>query len=89
MNAFAVDRLSRLLERAALRSVAAHHYFDDEDPNADAAAAYADEQLALAARDLACAVEALPASERPIGWDKDSFGPFSTAEPGAGEAVAR
>ena len=69
MNAFAVDRAARTVERAALCSVAAHHYFADGDPHADAAAEYADEQLALAARELVRAVEALPEGERPIGWD--------------------
>lgn len=69
MNSFAVDRFTRLVEKAALNSVAAHHYFQDEDPHSDAAAEYADEQLALAARDLVRAVEALPEGERPIGWD--------------------
>lgn len=69
MDTFTVDRLTRLVERAALRSVAAHHYYEDEDPHSDAAAEHADEQLALAARELVRAVEALPADQRPIGWD--------------------
>lgn len=70
------------VESAALRSIAAHHYARDTDPHADAADQHASELLALAARDLVRAVEALPVEDRPIGWDEHSFGPFST-EPGA------
>jgi hypothetical protein len=54
------------LERAALGAIAADRY--PESPHADADAEHADEQLAVKARDLARAVEALPADERPIGW---------------------
>jgi len=69
------------VESAALKSVHAR-WFPAEGPHADAASEHADEQLCLAARDLARAIEALPAKDRPIGWDEHSFGPFST------EAVA-
>lgn len=58
------------LEAAALRSIAASHYYRDENPHADAEDEYASEQLALAARDLVRAVEALPEDKRPIGWDR-------------------
>lgn len=37
--------------------------------HADAEREYAGEQLALAARDLTRATEALPAGERPVGWN--------------------
>lgn len=57
------------VEAAALRSISAEHYARETDPHADAAAEYAGEQLALAARDLVRAVEALPEDKRPIGWD--------------------
>jgi hypothetical protein len=57
------------VEAAALRSITAHHYGRVEDPHADAEDEYAGEQLALAARDLVRAVEALPENERPVGWD--------------------
>jgi hypothetical protein len=78
MTTFDVGRAQQRVEQAALRAITAHHYFRDEDPHADAAAEYADEQLALAARDLVRAVEALPEDKRPIGWDEHSHGPFST-----------
>lgn len=68
MNVHTINRLTRLVEKAALHSIAAHHYYADEDPHSDAAAEHADEQLALAARDLVRAVEALPGHQRPIGW---------------------
>jgi hypothetical protein len=45
-----------------------------DDPNWDAERQYAEEQLALAARDLACAVEALPAELQPVGWGQDPPG---------------
>lgn len=53
---------------AALDAIQATHYYREEDPHADASREYADEQLALAARNLARAVDALPADEQPIGW---------------------
>lgn len=59
-----------LLEKAALRSIAADRYAVEEDPHSGAESEYADELLALAARDLVRAVEALPEGQRPIGWDK-------------------
>ena len=76
MTTFDVDRAARRVEAAALRAITAHHYFRDEDPHSDAEAEHADELLAIAARDLVRAVEALPENERPVGWD-------------AAEAVAR
>ncbi len=60
------------VEAAALHSIAAHHYARESDPHADAADEYASEQLALAARDLVRAVEALPENERPVGWDAEA-----------------
>jgi hypothetical protein len=57
------------LEKAALRSIASLHYYADENPHVDAEAEYSGEVLALAARDLVRAVEALLAGKRPIGWD--------------------
>lgn len=65
----AVIRAQHRLHAAVLRSITADHYAE-EGPHADAEAEYADEQVALAARDLAEAVEALPAGERPVGWDR-------------------
>jgi hypothetical protein len=59
------------VEAAALRSISTHHYARETDPHADAADEWAGEQLALAARDLVRAVEAMPPDQRPIGWDKD------------------
>lgn len=58
------------LIRAALRSLAADNYPNENDPHADAESEYASEQLALAARELARAVDQLPEEQQPIGWDK-------------------
>ncbi|GAA0495164.1 hypothetical protein Ade02nite_19110 [Paractinoplanes deccanensis] len=59
------------LETAALRSITAHHYSNPTHAHFSDEAQYADEQLALAARDLVRAVEALPAERRPVGWDAE------------------
>ena len=60
------------LIRAALRCVQAD--MADEHAHADAECQYADEQLALAARDLARAMEGLPPHQQPVGWtDKPTF----------------
>ena len=56
------------VREAALRSVLTNDYPRDSDPHADASAEHADEGLALAARELVLAVDALPPNERPIGW---------------------
>ncbi|MCX4444766.1 hypothetical protein ACFY9R_29170 [Streptomyces albidoflavus] len=56
------------LVAAALDAIQATHYYREEDPHADASREYAEEQLALAARNLARAVDTLPADEQPIGW---------------------
>lgn len=50
--------------RASLDYVAAHDYGDESSPD------YAEERLALAARDLAEATEALPREDQPVGWNK-------------------
>lgn len=55
--------------RASLRCLTAER--TDPHANADAESEYADEQLALAARDLVKSIDALPPRERPIGWDTD------------------
>lgn len=57
--------------KAALRVIEGTHYPRADDPHADAEAQYGQEQLALAARALAEAVERMPADEQPIGWTKD------------------
>ena len=54
------------VESAALRSIHASHYYRDENPHVDAE--HAAGQVALAARDLVRAVEALPVEKRPAGW---------------------
>ncbi len=59
----------RKVEAAALQSIHATHFTDDR--HAAAAAQYAAEQIALAARDLVRAVEALPADNRPLGRDAE------------------
>lgn len=68
------------VEAAALRSIATHYYDNPADPNGDASDELAADELAMAARDLVRAIEALPVGERPIGWDEHSHGPFSTTE---------
>lgn len=65
----AVIRAQIRLHAAVLRSITADHYAE-EGAYADAEAEYADEQVALAARDLTNAVEALPAGQQPVGWDR-------------------
>jgi len=55
----------------ALSVVQATHYSRADDPHEDAAYEYFIEQLALAARALAEAVDRKPADEQPIGWSKD------------------
>jgi hypothetical protein len=55
----------------ALGVVQATHYSRTGDRHEDAAYEYAIEQLALASRALAEAVERMPADEQPIGWTKD------------------
>lgn len=55
---------------AALRVIQGTHYARPEDPHADAEAQYGQEQLALAARALAEAVDKLPEDRQPIGWTK-------------------
>jgi hypothetical protein len=57
------------VEHAALAAVTADRYADENDAHADAHADYAGDLLALAARDLTRAVNAMPAGDRPVGWD--------------------
>ncbi len=59
------------VEAAALDAMSARHYPRPGDPYAAASVEHADEKLALAARDLVRAVEALPEGERPVGWDAE------------------
>lgn len=66
----------------ALRVVQATHYSPAGDRHEDAAYEYAIEQLALASRALAEAVDRMPADEQPIGWTKDG-------EPSQGSETAR
>jgi hypothetical protein len=54
----------------ALHVVQATHYSRADDPHEDAAYEYSIEQLALASRALAEAVDRKPADEQPIGWTK-------------------
>lgn len=59
------------LVSAVLRLIHSTHYADESSPHWDAEREYSAEQVALAARDLVRAVDALPEDQRPIGWDKD------------------
>lgn len=65
------------LVTAVLRQIQANHYADEASPHWDAEREYSAEQVALAARQLVRAVDALPAEQRPIGWD---LGDLDTAD---------
>ncbi|CAM5506684.1 hypothetical protein SANTM175S_07204 [Streptomyces antimycoticus] len=56
------------LVSAVLRQIHSTHYADEASPHWDAEREYSAEQVALAARELVRAVDALPEDERPIGW---------------------
>jgi hypothetical protein len=58
--------------RAALRVIEGTHYQRANAPHADAEQEYGQEQLALAARSLVEAVNALPSDKQPIGWNKET-----------------
>lgn len=66
------------LEEAVLLAILSRDYAEASAPHADAASKHADDTVAIRARDLVAAVQALPTPERPVGWDAHSFGPFST-----------
>lgn len=57
------------LMSAVLRQIQANHYSDEASPHWGAEREYSAEQVALAARALVRAVDALPENQRPIGWD--------------------
>jgi hypothetical protein len=61
----AEEARERLLQ-AALRCLSAERA--GEHAHKAAEIEYADEQLAIAARDLAAATGALPADRQPVGW---------------------
>lgn len=58
------------LIRAALGYVLAADYGDESSPHHGDSIQYNEDALALAARDLAEATEALPRADRPVGWNK-------------------
>lgn len=60
----------RELVLAALRYIAARDYGDEGHADYYADIEYAEDGLAVAARDLAEAVEALPREDQPVGWNK-------------------
>lgn len=62
------DARARLLEAAL--AVLSSQYSTHISADSSASAEYADEMLALAARDLVEATNHLKASERPVGWDR-------------------
>ncbi|MFJ1993008.1 hypothetical protein [Streptomyces asiaticus] len=59
------------LTSAVLRQIHSTHYADESSPHWDAEREYSAEQVALAARALVRAVDALPEDQRPIGWNTD------------------
>lgn len=63
---------------AELRQIQATHYADESSPHWDAEREYSAEQVALAARALTRAVDALPEDQRPIGWDTGQSTDLST-----------
>lgn len=65
----ALHNAQEQMEALALRSITARHYGRPDQPYADAEEQYAGELLALAARELVRAVDALPEDARPVGWD--------------------
>lgn len=71
------------LIRTALRAIATDHYGDDASPYADADSEHASEKLALAARALVRAVDALPEDQQPIGWAEPAVpaGAEETSQP--------
>lgn len=69
MSSFPVPTAQDKLIRAVLRSIFADHYPEESNPHADAESEYAAEQVAIAARDLTRAVDALDPDRQPIGWD--------------------
>lgn len=70
MSSFPVPAEQEKLIRAVLRSIFADHYPEESNPHADAESEYAAERVAIAARDLTDAVNALAPDRRPIGWHK-------------------
>ena len=67
------------LVSGVLRLIHADHYADESSPHWDADREYSAEQVALAARELVRAVDALPADQRPIEWDTDQPAAAPTA----------
>lgn len=67
------------LTSAVLRQIHSTHYADEASPHWDAEREYSAEQVALAARVLVRAVNALPEDQRPIGWDTDQPQPRASA----------
>lgn len=59
--------------RAALRVLSAERGRED-DPHFAAELDYAEELLALAARELTRATDALPEDEQPVGWREEEGG---------------
>lgn len=74
LYSIAVGSAREALEEAVPHSILANQYASETDPHADASAEHADERVALAARELVRAVDALPKSDRPIGWDVEAAG---------------
>lgn len=67
-----IDAKEKLIS-AALRVVQTE-YLPASDPTGDWEAEFADEQLALAARDFVQAVEAQDPKDRPVGWSGKETG---------------
>ena len=75
-----------VLARAVLRSISAD-YFPSEEPFADAEREYAREMVAIAARDLVMAIDALTGPDQPVGWRSAPY--VKTGGPGCGGALPR
>ncbi|MFJ2202430.1 hypothetical protein [Streptomyces violaceusniger] len=68
------------LVTAVLRQIQSTHYANEASPHWDAEREHSAEQVALAARALVRAVDALPEDQRPIGWDTDQPTPATPRE---------
>lgn len=64
---------------ATLWAILALDHARTEDPHADASSELADEQLALACRDVVRAINAGSKDEWPVGWDETASEAAATA----------
>lgn len=68
MSSLNVMKAREAVIRATLRVLSSERPERESDPHNDAEVEYADDELALAARDLYLAVEADDDERKPVGW---------------------